>query len=180
MRFELPLQLTARQYGEVVLPDAASGQGPGTLASKVSRCQEGMAHCFAVMVQSLVSIRVSRYKFDRSREAITVQEIYGGHWRSVAVQAVSEPENCHGAGFKLRCRCACPGARTITNLSWVQEQKLRSPALRGKLRDEPERSGARRSQTPPCGAKTVTSKLPILSVLGFRCNISRNYLINCP
>jgi len=25
--------LTARQYGEVVLPDAASGQGPGTLAS---------------------------------------------------------------------------------------------------------------------------------------------------
>jgi hypothetical protein len=24
------------------------------------------------------------------------------HWRSVAVQAVSEPEICHGAGFKLR------------------------------------------------------------------------------
>jgi hypothetical protein len=25
-----------------------------------------------------------------------------GHWRSVAVQFVTEPENCHGAGFKLR------------------------------------------------------------------------------
>jgi len=36
--------LTARQYGEVVLPDAASGQGPGTLARKLSRCKEGMAH----------------------------------------------------------------------------------------------------------------------------------------
>jgi hypothetical protein len=24
------------------------------------------------------------------------------HWRSVAVQSVSEPEICHGAGFKLR------------------------------------------------------------------------------
>jgi hypothetical protein len=47
--------LTAREYGEVVLPDAASGQGPDTLARKLSRCaprerseqrgcQEGMAH----------------------------------------------------------------------------------------------------------------------------------------
>ena len=36
-------KLTARQYGEVVLPDAASGQGPGTLARKLSRCKEGMA-----------------------------------------------------------------------------------------------------------------------------------------
>jgi hypothetical protein len=27
-----------------VLPDASTGQGPGTLASKLSRCKEGMAH----------------------------------------------------------------------------------------------------------------------------------------
>ena len=26
-----------------LLPDAASGQGPGTLARKLSRCKEGMA-----------------------------------------------------------------------------------------------------------------------------------------
>ena len=39
-----PLQLTARQYGEVVLPDASTGQSPGTLARKLSRCKEGMAH----------------------------------------------------------------------------------------------------------------------------------------
>ena len=49
------LSLTARQYGEVVLPDAASGQNPGTLAAKLSRCKEGMAHVFAVMVQILLS-----------------------------------------------------------------------------------------------------------------------------
>ena len=36
--------LTARQYGEVVLPDASTGLGPGTLAGKLSRCKEGMAH----------------------------------------------------------------------------------------------------------------------------------------
>ena len=46
--------LTARQYGEVVLPDEASGQGPGTLAEKLSRCKEGMARVFAVMVQILL------------------------------------------------------------------------------------------------------------------------------
>ncbi len=46
------LPLTARQYGEVVLPDASTGQGPGTLARKLSRCKEGMAHFLP-----------SRYKF---------------------------------------------------------------------------------------------------------------------
>jgi hypothetical protein len=37
------LRLTARQYGEVVLPDASTGQGPDTLARKLSRCKEGTA-----------------------------------------------------------------------------------------------------------------------------------------
>jgi hypothetical protein len=41
----------------------------------------------------------SRYKFDRSREFILGYKVCGGHWRSVAVQFVSEPEIYHGAGF---------------------------------------------------------------------------------
>ena len=44
----------------------------------------------------------SRYKFDRSHEFIPGYKFGGGHWRSVAVQVVSKPEICHGAGFKLR------------------------------------------------------------------------------
>ena len=101
------LPLTARQYGEVVLPDAASGQGPGTLARKLSRCKEGMASVFAVMVQILpkhyacrgtnligagklsryrILIEgtgaVSRYKFDRSQEIVTVQDLYCGQVRA--------------------------------------------------------------------------------------------------
>jgi hypothetical protein len=48
--------LTARQYGEVVLPDAASGHDPDTLATKLSRCKEGMARVFAIQVQILLSI----------------------------------------------------------------------------------------------------------------------------
>jgi hypothetical protein len=53
-QFLFPFVLTARQYGEVVLPDAGTGQGPGTLARKLSRCKEGMARVFAVMVQILL------------------------------------------------------------------------------------------------------------------------------
>jgi hypothetical protein len=71
---------------------------------------------------------VSRYKFDRSRETIKVQDFYCGHWRSVAVQTVSEPENCQGAGFILRA-----GAR-------VQVKELLQICLRcrskSKKRDE--------------------------------------------
>ena len=61
------LHITARQYGEVVLPDAASGQGPGTLADKLSRCKEGMAHFLPSGYKFYLALRVSRYKFYRSR-----------------------------------------------------------------------------------------------------------------
>jgi hypothetical protein len=37
--------------------------------------------------------------FDRSREFIPGYKFDGGHWRSVAVQIVSEPENYQGPGF---------------------------------------------------------------------------------
>jgi hypothetical protein len=46
-RNSLNCVLTARQYGEVVLPDDSTGQRPGTLAEKLSRCKEGMARVFA-------------------------------------------------------------------------------------------------------------------------------------
>jgi len=45
---------------------------------------------------------VSRYKADRSLEFVPGYKVGGGHWRSVAVQFVSEPEICQVAGFKMR------------------------------------------------------------------------------
>ena len=45
---------------------------------------------------------MSRYKFDRSSEFIPGYKVGGGHWRSVAIQTVSEPEIYQDAGFKLR------------------------------------------------------------------------------
>ena len=45
---------------------------------------------------------MSQYKVDRSREFIPGYKVDGGYWRSVAVQTISKPEICQGAGFKLR------------------------------------------------------------------------------
>jgi hypothetical protein len=47
---------SARQYGEVVLPDASTVQGPGTLASKLSRCKEGTVQFLPSGYKSLLSI----------------------------------------------------------------------------------------------------------------------------
>jgi hypothetical protein len=58
----IALLLTARQYEEVVLPDAASGQGPATLARILSRCKEGMAHFLPSRYRVMWRIRASRYR----------------------------------------------------------------------------------------------------------------------
>jgi len=94
----LQLTITARQYGEVVLPDVASGQGPDTLIRKLSRCKEGMAHflpsrykfcelyeCRGTSLIGATNLSpvtklgegtgaVSRYKLSRSQKFITVQD----------------------------------------------------------------------------------------------------------
>jgi hypothetical protein len=82
---------------------------------------------------------VSRYNADRSHQFIPGYKVWGGHWRSVAVQFVSEPENCQDAGFKLRA-----DAR-------VRVQEPLQICLEGRSK-----------------AKSVTNNLPILSVLGGR------------
>ena len=90
---------------------------------------------------------MSRYKFDRSREFIPGYNFGGGHWRSVAVQAISKPEICHGAGFKLRA-----DAR-------VRVQRHNEFVLS---------AGAK--------AKSVTNNLPILSVLCLVANLFSSFV----
>ena len=113
LKIEFPLPLTARQYGEVVLPDASTGQGPGTLARKLSRCKEGMAHFLPSWYKFYWALRVSRYKFDRSREFIPGYKFGCGHWRSVAVQTISEPEIYHGARVSLQADARVPVQRPL-------------------------------------------------------------------
>jgi len=71
--------------------------------------------------------------------------LQNGYWRSVAVQAVPEPENCHDAEFILRA-----GARTLNG------------AKGGCINHYKAVLGA------GVKAKTMTSNLPIFSVLGGR------------
>ena len=73
-----PLNLTARQYGEVVLPDEASGQCPGTLARKLSRCKEGLARVFAVMVQILLSSGAIAVQFRSEPRTYHQLQIWSG------------------------------------------------------------------------------------------------------
>ena len=133
-----PFVLTARQYGEVVLPDASTGQSPGSLAEKLSRCKEGMAHFLPSWYKFYWVKAWSRYKFAKWLvNCHGCRKLIDGHWRSVAVQFVSEPEISHDAGFQLRA-----DAR-------VRVQQPLQIYLDGRSK-----------------AKSVTNNLPILSVLG--------------
>ena len=55
-----------------MLPDASTGQGPGTLAARLSRCKEGMVHFLPSRYRTSWPLRVSRYK------AVKVLIIYPG------------------------------------------------------------------------------------------------------
>jgi len=62
--------------------------------------------------------------------------LQNGYWRSVAIQAVPKPENCHSAGFILM---ASVGVRVQVSAGFVLGAGVK--------------------------AKTMTNNLPILSVL---------------
>jgi len=135
--------------GRLCYPTQAPGRVlvPRVLgARKLSRCKEGMAHFLPSRYKVCRALRVSRYNFNRSREIIPGYEVIGGHWRSVAVQTISEAVIYHGAEFKLRA-----DARVRVQQPLQICLECRSTCL-------------------PAGrkAKSVTSNLPILSVLAFR------------
>jgi hypothetical protein len=76
-----------------------------------------------------LTLRVSRYKVDRSHKFIPHYKFLDGQWCSVAIQTISEPENCHGIldfnCMQMResgCRnnfkfvlCVGPNAKTVTS-----------------------------------------------------------------
>ncbi len=137
-----------------MLPDAASGHDPDTLADfalrsvffsrrrgKLSRraprerseqrgYKEVTAWFLQIQVQVLLKPGVSWYKFDRSREFIPGYKVGDGYWRSVAVQAVPEPENCHGAGFLLR---AGAGVRVQVSAGFVLGAGVKAKTMTNNL-----------------------------------------------
>jgi hypothetical protein len=86
--------ITARQYGEVVLPDAASGNNPGTRrqASHITvPVQGGYGAVFAIQVQGLLgSGAVAVQRWLRAEILSGYCYFVNNHWRSVAVQRLIE------------------------------------------------------------------------------------------
>jgi hypothetical protein len=82
------LLIMARQYGGPSVKFRSRVLGIGIVRSQNA----------AVAVTRRKHRAGSRYF---SRETITVPDFYWGHWRSVAVQVWSEPENYHGTGFLM-------------------------------------------------------------------------------
>jgi hypothetical protein len=86
------LSLTARQYGEVVLPDASTGQGPGTpprRGHKAVTVQGGYGVVFAVRLQVLWPIRVSRYNVNREQVTSQGTQNFIAGTGAVAVKAIT-------------------------------------------------------------------------------------------
>jgi len=92
---------------------------PEFFSQKAVTVQGGDGALFAVMVQILMSItRVAVQVWSEPR-------IYPRLQSYLRALAQCRGTNCLGARNLSRCRiqiagrCACPGARTITNLSWL-------------------------------------------------------------
>ena len=123
-----PFVLTARQYGEVVLPDAIPADLLSWFFGKrfLSAGKGGDGALFAVMVQILLSItRVAVQVWSEPRIYPRLQS-----WRRALAQCRGtnylEGSNLSRCRIKIACRCACPGVGTITKLSWVQKQKQKA------------------------------------------------------
>ena len=138
------LHLTARQYGEVVLPDAASGQGPGTLGQKAVTVQGGYGALFAVMVQILLRAG-----------AIAVQVLIGATNLSLVTKFVASP----GAVSRYKLSRS---QEFITVQDFNYEQMSVSRCM----------NHYKSVLSAGVKAKTVTNNLPILSVLAFRANFN--------
>lgn len=80
-----------------MLPDASTGQSPGTLAGKLSRCKEGLAHFLPSGYRVLWPLRVSRYR------VVKVLVIYPG-----AVKLIGGS----GAVWVYQAVLSCLGSRS--------------------------------------------------------------------
>jgi hypothetical protein len=98
-----------------VLPDEASGRKVVTVGQETVPVRGRYGVVFAFMVQSWLVRAASRYKFYRSREIITGYKTSGGHWSSVAVQTISEPEIYHGEEIMLRADAGVRVHDTLEN-----------------------------------------------------------------
>jgi hypothetical protein len=93
----LQCKLTARRYVLVGVTRRKHRAGSWYFSHKFVTVQGGFGVCFCRPGTNFIEHYACRgTKFDRSREFITGYKICWEHWRSVALQGRSKPENCQG------------------------------------------------------------------------------------
>ena len=125
-----------------MLPDAASGQGPGTLASGAEICPGArkVRRAFCRPGARFIGSRRGRgTSLIDGRIFLPVDKAGKRHWRSIAVQVVSKAENCHGAEFLLRAavRVRVPGSILVPvngSVSCKKRDELITPTIRVMFR----------------------------------------------
>ena len=120
-----------------MLPDASTGQGPGTLAGKLSRCKEGMAHFLP-----------SRYKFC---------ELYECRGTSLIGATNLSPVTKLGEGTGAVSRYKKSRSQIFVKVQDSNCGQMRVSWCNGHYKFVLG-AGAK--------AKSVTNNLPLLSVLG--------------
>ena len=122
-----------------MLPDASTGQSPGTLARKLSRCKEGMAHFLP-----------SWYKFSE------LYECRGTRWIGTASLSLVT-KLVAGTGAVSRYKLS--RSQKSIMVHDLNCRQMRVSGCNGHY-EFVLGAGAK--------AKSVTNNLPLLSVLGFR------------
>jgi len=122
-----------------MLPDAASGNNPGTRrqASHITVTVQGRyGACFCRHGTNFIEFWRDRgTSFIDGRIFISVDKAGKKHWRSIAVEFVSKAENCHGAECSLcvAVRIRVPGSLLVPvndSMSCKKRDELITPTIR--------------------------------------------------
>jgi hypothetical protein len=118
------LTLTARQYGEVVLPDASRPEGSipesGNIVSEAGK--GGYGTCFCSPGTNFITCwRDPGTRLIGAASLSPVTKLGAGTSAVSGYKLSRSKKSVKGYWILIACRCACPGAKTITNLSVVQK-----------------------------------------------------------
>ena len=116
--------LTARQYGEVVLPDASRPEGsiPESGYIVFEAGKGGYGTCFCGPGTNFIACwRDPGTSLIGAANLSPVTKLVGSTGAVSGYNLSRSKKSVKVYWILIACRCACPGGETLTNLSLVQE-----------------------------------------------------------